>query len=915
VPILDAILEIAIQYQPTMLLEEIVGINNKMPEVQSSPSSKYYHFEKNPSSSDERESKNNETVPGTIEPPKDLTLPDLIVKSPKRHHKDSSPIQCQEKQATPEFSTNIAPNTDSTTALLSPEKQEQQQQQQATISTKRTISIASSMASPCEARQQNKTDQNDEDDHDTNDLIASIAVTAVSGVETFNGIASDPSFTVRPKDEINPDHESSSNVDDTNGVTGGKEQREAHSKQEKETAIHTRDIKMTDDDTLLGDVPWTMAQHKAFVAAIFEVGLKTCSPSVIMENMRKQPRYVTRERTKSHLQKYRITKDRNKDDFMTEYTEFMKKTESIKKQYIETTKREPIPKVILTKALEGKKATKLIGGQAAALLSFSVLNNCSTDHGPDQIPFHGTKTSFPALTEDEKQTSLGASLLYIKGLLHNMTDVLLKERHGLTNVPKVDVEEYDSQSSSEEEDFSDYEDDDGKPAASSNALRKPSPLPEDSTGERHHSRKLPPHGTYGYHGPYQGGAHTQFPPPPPYPRQGPPGFHPPFPPFAFGGPQRPMPPPHGPFPPHHPHHFNQGPYGHPMNQYPPGPGQPFPYPGPADVPHSTYPHQPVHHQYNDGTYPNHYPNVEPYPDMQQHDHYENSQDPHRTRDKVERPDRASSKNIGLGTKRRHKQLDVDLDLGLDDSHSDDMFRKEKRNRSVPDDPSLFASPLVADRKRKRREKRGEHIAPLDVSLEVEEDRGIPGASKVASPFHQRPSPVRPKVRSRHRDGSRQDKDIPKRRRSQSPLFMESPFKEVYESIKNEERIATSSFKDTAQPKTPMSSNHRSPEKTLSPDMLFAGEPHLSPGDMSLVSKMSNDGHQLVWEPLTIDMQEHLMDQERFRPPSSDADVKNGASTRSSKGNSSSDIIKDRIKNASPDSPKSTSKRMFFPEES
>ena len=98
-----------------------------------------------------------------------------------------------------------------------------------------------------------------------------------------------------------------------------------------------------------------------------------------------------------------------------------------------------------------KSEQRLLIHQTAALLSFSVLHNCSTDHGPDQIPFQGTKTTFPTLTEEEKQTSLGASLLFIKGLLHNMTDVLLKERHGLSNVPNSNVDEYDTSSSSEED--------------------------------------------------------------------------------------------------------------------------------------------------------------------------------------------------------------------------------------------------------------------------------------------------------------------------------------------------------------------------------------------------------------------------------------------------------------------------------
>ena len=157
---------------------------------------------------------------------------------------------------------------------------------------------------------------------------------------------------------------------------------------------------------------WTLKQHKAFSAAIFEIGLKNCSPSIIMENMRKQPKYITRERTKSHLQKYRQTKERSKGEFVKEFDAFFKSTEQAKDllnsknsnsstfdndKSIDTNKifkrKESVPKAILTTALEGKKPSKLLGGKAAALLSYSVLNGFSTSHGPDQLQYMAAKFS------------------------------------------------------------------------------------------------------------------------------------------------------------------------------------------------------------------------------------------------------------------------------------------------------------------------------------------------------------------------------------------------------------------------------------------------------------------------------------------------------------------------------------------
>lgn len=229
---------------------------------------------------------------------------------------------------------------------------------------------------------------------------------------------------------------------------------------------------------------WTLEQHKAFSAAIFEIGLKNCSPSIIMENMRKQPKYITRERTKSHLQKYRQTKERSKGEFLKEFDAFFKSTEQAKDllnsknsnsstfdndKSIDTNKifkrKEPVPKAILTTALEGKKPSKLLGGKAAALLSYSVLNDFSTNHGPDQLQYKAAKFSeFPSLTEDEKRSSVGASLLQVKSLIDNMTDALLKTRHGIKPFPvrKSGIGDDESVSSSlcsSEDGYSDEDED------------------------------------------------------------------------------------------------------------------------------------------------------------------------------------------------------------------------------------------------------------------------------------------------------------------------------------------------------------------------------------------------------------------------------------------------------------------------
>lgn len=253
---------------------------------------------------------------------------------------------------------------------------------------------------------------------------------------------------------------------------------------------------------------WTLEQHKVFSAAIFEIGLKNCSPSIIMENMRKQPKYITRERTKSHLQKYRQTKERSKGEFLKEFDAFFQSTEQAKDllnskssnsatfdngQSIGTNKifkrKEPVPKAILTTALEGKKPSKLLGGKAAALLSYSVLNGFSTSHGPDQLQYKAAKFSeFPSLTEEEKRSSVGASLLQVKSLIDNMTDALLKTRHGIKPFPvrKSGIGDDESVSSSlcsSEDGYSDEDEDniEGGGAADKHLVYKAGSKDQDQT--------------------------------------------------------------------------------------------------------------------------------------------------------------------------------------------------------------------------------------------------------------------------------------------------------------------------------------------------------------------------------------------------------------------------------------------------
>ena len=184
-----------------------------------------------------------------------------------------------------------------------------------------------------------------------------------------------------------------------------------------------------------GDV-WDEAIHRAFVKAVYEVGLKHSSPSVILDNMRSKTASVTSERVKSHLQKYRLNKTRGKEDFMREYDKWMAKAMAVcgginKRSGSSRGFRSPAT------ILELLQPWKLDAGSLAGFLSFSVLaedNNClkedssKTDSGSRQeLEFLKGLTgampiSFPQLTEEEKNSSLGKALIYVMGLFFALRD-------------------------------------------------------------------------------------------------------------------------------------------------------------------------------------------------------------------------------------------------------------------------------------------------------------------------------------------------------------------------------------------------------------------------------------------------------------------------------------------------------------
>jgi SHAQKYF class myb-like DNA-binding protein len=233
---------------------------------------------------------------------------------------------------------------------------------------------------------------------------------------------------------------------------------------------------------------WNEEQHKNFVSSIFEIGLKNASPAIILENMtQKVDTMITSERVKSKLQKYRSkkNKEKSKQEFMTNYCEFLQRIKSIQAttaagsgrlgagirhrhdQGVADCGASASSDPILLKLLEdigssnpGNNKQLLLGGNVAGYLTYCVMkenkqtdkncieeqssanNNGSSTSSTAVLPtnvlrkgareyvdnYAGCAMQFPILTEIEKKSSLGIAMTFIAGLFLTMSQHLTRER-------------------------------------------------------------------------------------------------------------------------------------------------------------------------------------------------------------------------------------------------------------------------------------------------------------------------------------------------------------------------------------------------------------------------------------------------------------------------------------------------------
>jgi SHAQKYF class myb-like DNA-binding protein len=229
-------------------------------------------------------------------------------------------------------------------------------------------------------------------------------------------------------------YDSSAGSSGRGGTT--KSRRKSASKNSRSAGGNTRSSSEKNEDKNDGRwskrFTWPDDLHRDFVSAIFDVGLKHSSPSTVMEHMPPHEQ-ITTERIKSHLQKYRLHRQKAKKEFMTSYQATMQQMNA--------------------DGLDG--VTSLAGGQVAAHLAYAsqhhpdpepeAVDESGGGGGEEEAPTGGPEDSkhaaatateepqqdvffLPNLTEAEKVSPIGLSLGYLMGLFFSLRQQLDVQR-------------------------------------------------------------------------------------------------------------------------------------------------------------------------------------------------------------------------------------------------------------------------------------------------------------------------------------------------------------------------------------------------------------------------------------------------------------------------------------------------------
>ena len=193
---------------------------------------------------------------------------------------------------------------------------------------------------------------------------------------------------------------------------------------------------------------WDEEIHRDFVSSVFDIGLKHCSPLTVSENM-KSSKELTLERIKSHLQKYRINKDRSKAEFMKDYDTSLESLQTTNRNILLQSSN-VMDSYFLSRLLP--KLDTLSSGDVAAQLTFLVhtmeqqQQQVQKEHyNSQQNPNHdaGEKSSLeqkaeqssknallpiPSLTYEEKCSPIGVAFECLTSLFQQQRKQLMLQR-------------------------------------------------------------------------------------------------------------------------------------------------------------------------------------------------------------------------------------------------------------------------------------------------------------------------------------------------------------------------------------------------------------------------------------------------------------------------------------------------------
>mmetsp|Transcript_3018 Transcript_3018/g.6439 ORF Transcript_3018/g.6439 Transcript_3018/m.6439 type:complete len:1543 (+) Transcript_3018:112-4740(+) len=212
---------------------------------------------------------------------------------------------------------------------------------------------------------------------------------------------------------------------------------------------------------------WPDELHRDFVSAIFDVGLKHSSPSAIMEHMRPNPD-VTSERVKSHLQKYRLNRQKSRKEFMASYDSALAGFQKRQQQKEEEGGEDANVDLSIAESRGG-----LSCGEAAALCTHAMMNeragigddsvavpvesqekespqrhasvaarssSSPENSGPDVCSTQSVEglvteaegvptLHLPLLTAEERDSPIGQSFGYLVGMFQTLSQQLELNRH------------------------------------------------------------------------------------------------------------------------------------------------------------------------------------------------------------------------------------------------------------------------------------------------------------------------------------------------------------------------------------------------------------------------------------------------------------------------------------------------------